>query len=99
MRSLKSLVGCQAAQPTTQSINRYVTIAALLSRGLETSRSSHPSSASCAGAAQSEHGSPAVAAGKFTQGWADFELKDGKLMRRVGITQISSGQTATDAAS
>jgi hypothetical protein len=26
-----------------------------------------------------------VLAGKFPQGWADFELEGGKLMRRVGI--------------
>jgi len=28
---------------------------------------------------------PSQLGGKFTEGWADFELKDGKLMRIMGI--------------
>ncbi len=38
------------------------------------------------------------APGHLTEGWADVGLKDEKLVRRLGSTQISSGQTATDAA-
>ncbi len=32
-----------------------------------------------------EHSGQLPNAGKFTQGWADFELKGGKLMRIMGI--------------
>ncbi|WP_201363363.1 hypothetical protein [Dictyobacter formicarum] len=38
-------------------------------------------------------------AGKLTQGWSDFELKDGKLTRIMGIIGLRPGSVAPDLAS
>jgi hypothetical protein len=37
--------------------------------------------------------------GKFTEGWADFELKGGNVMRIMGIGVRQRGHAAPDAAS